>query len=124
MGRSAGLPDEEKEENKENENEAEIKRCEIAVDETTIPFSYYHQFKQARKHIIKYKFQNPLTNLKLMFSECELMKKIDLSNLNVQNITDMSCMFTECKKLEDINFSSLNFQKVTNIQAMFSVVNL
>ena len=40
-----------------------------------------------------------------MFSGCESLKKLNLSNLNTKNVTDMSNMFDSCKSLKNLNLS-------------------
>ena len=34
-----------------------------------------------------------------MFSDCESLRNIDLSNFNTQNVNNMAYMFQGCKKL-------------------------
>ena len=41
-----------------------------------------------------------VTNMKKMFSDCILLKKLNLS-INTSNVIDMSCMFEGCSLLED-----------------------
>ena len=38
-------------------------------------------------------YRSKKTNMKLMFLECSLLKELNLSNFNTDNVTDMSCMF-------------------------------
>ena len=55
-----------------------------------------------------------------MFSHCESLTNINLSNFNTQNVTNMSYMFADCKSLKNINLSNFNTQNVTNMSRMFS----
>ena len=57
-----------------------------------------------------------------MFSGCESLKKLNLSNLNTKNVIDMSSMFKGCKSLEELNLSNLDTQNVKNM--CLKVVNL
>ena len=50
-----------------------------------------------------------------MFSGCNSLTKLDLSNLNTQNVTDMSYMFYYCNSLVDLNLSNFITQNVTNM---------
>ena len=43
---------------KANENEEEIKNCEIFINEKKIIFNHYYNFANEGKYIIKYKFKN------------------------------------------------------------------
>ena len=52
--------------------------------------------------------------MKQMFSEC-LLKELDLSNFNTNNVIDMSYMFCGCKSLRKINLSEFNTENVTNM---------
>ena len=69
-----------------NCNEKEImENCEIKINNEIIPFSYFHKFKEKGKYIIKYSFNRELTINTCMFSGCEKINKIDLSNFNSKN---------------------------------------
>ena len=43
-----------------------------------------------------------------MFSGCNSLKNINLSNFNTQNVTDMSAIFYACDSLMDVNLSNFN----------------
>ena len=55
-----------------------------------------------------------------MFSSCEALTEIDVSNFNTQNVTDMSHMFDSCMALTEIDVSSFNTQNVTDMNWMFA----
>ena len=76
-------------------------------------------FLKKGNYIIKYIFKKALNNLTYMFSTCECLTKIDLSNFNGENITDMTGMFYRCLSLKNINFSNFNTKNVTNMNYMF-----
>ena len=40
-----------------------------------------------------------------MFYNCRNLQSIDLSSLNIQNVTDMSSMFLDCNNLQSIDLS-------------------
>ena len=44
-----------------------------------------------------------------------------LEYLNTANVTDMSLLFFNCQKLTSLDLSNFNTEKVTNMEAMFSV---
>ena len=52
---------------KEYMNEEKIKQCEIRINNKIIPFNYYYKFTQKGKYIIKYSYNNYLTNTRSMF---------------------------------------------------------
>jgi len=107
--------------NKEYCNEKEIKKnIVIAINNEIIPFSYFYKFKTKGKYKIKYSFKNNLKNTSYMFSDCESLTNINLSNFNTKEVISMRGMFYNCKSLKNIDFSNLNTQNVTDISYMFS----
>jgi len=100
-------------------NEDEIKKCEIHINDELIPFNYFHKFKTKGKYIIKYIFKNNLTNTAFMFAGCSSLNNIDLSNFNTNNVTNMAGMFLVCISLNNINLSNFNTNNVTNMLGMF-----
>ena len=101
-------------------NEDEIKKCEIHINDELIPFNYFHKFSTKGKYKIKYIFKNNLINTSLMFYGCSTLNNIDLSNFNTNNVTNMGHMFRECSSLKNINLSNFNTNNVTNMSGMFS----
>ena len=100
-------------------NEDEIKKCEIHINDELIPFNYVHKFKTKGKYIIKYIFKNNLTNTAFMFAECSSLNNINLSNFNTNNVTNMKSMFSGCSSLNNIDLSNFNTNNVTNMEYMF-----
>ena len=87
-----------KKDNKYN-NEEEIKKCEIKINDELIPFNYKYKFNSKGKYKIKYSFKNNLTKTNHMFCYCELLTNINLSNFNTNNVTNMGWMFCGCSSL-------------------------
>ncbi len=54
-----------------------------------------------------------------MFSFCQKLKSIDLSDFNTRNVTDMSGMFEYCTSLTELDLSSFHTHSLTNISHMF-----
>jgi len=77
-------------------NEKEIKKCIIKINEKVIPFNYIHKFESKGKYTIKYIFNNNIKNTTYMFYRCALLTNINLSNFNTSNVTDMSYMLDGC----------------------------
>ena len=46
-----------------------------------------------------------VTDMSGMFSQCELLTSIDLSNFNTDKCTDMRSMFNDCKELISLDLS-------------------
>ena len=61
-----------------------------------------------------------VTNMTIMFQQCNELEYLDLSNFNTINVTDMGWMFNECHKLKEIkNINNFNTINVNNMSAMF-----
>ena len=104
-----------------NENEKEIKEnIEIKINKKIIEFTYYYKFKEEGKYIIEYIFKKNLTKTCLMFSNCNTLTNLNLSNFNTQNVTNMCGMFHNCDLLTILNLSNFNTQSVTNMSGIFS----
>ena len=103
----------------EDKNEKEIKKCIIEINNKRINFSYFHKFNKIGKYIIKYSFLKEIIKINYMFSECEYLTNIDLSNFNTQNVTNMCYMFYECNSLTNIDLSNFNTQKVIDIYVLW-----
>ena len=115
---------EDKDDDREYENEKEIKEnTEIKINGKIIEFTYYFKFNKEGKYIIEYSFKNNLTKTCYMFRNCNALTKLNLSNFNTQNVTDMSDMFHCSYSLTSLNLSNFNTQNVTNMDGMFSYCN-
>ena len=55
-----------------------------------------------------------------MFSYCQSLTTLDLSNFNTTNVTNMLRMFSYSKSLTSLNLSSFNTANVLNMSYMFS----
>ena len=54
-----------------------------------------------------------------MFSDCESLRNIDLSNFNTQNVNNMAYMFQGCKKLTMLTLHNFNAEKVNDISWLY-----
>ena len=54
-----------------------------------------------------------------MFSECLMLKTLDMSGWDLSKVTNMSSMFFRCEKLENFDISNLNLKSVTTMASMF-----
>ena len=115
----ASLYNKGKEENKEDENEKEVKDCLIEINDIKIPFSYFHEFIKEGKYKIKYTFKDLPTNCNHIFYNCSSLINLDLSNFDTKDVMNMSYMFYMCYNLTKVNLSNINTQKVNNMKLMF-----
>ena len=91
------------------ENEEEIKKCKLIINDEIIPFSYYYTFKKKGKYKIEYLFKNNLTKTNYMFEGCKSLTNLNLSNFNTQNVTDMTNMFYGCNSLTKLDLSNIKY---------------
>ena len=63
---------------------------------------------------------NKVINMNYMFYNCKNLISLDLSNFDSSNVTDMSYMFSGCESLKEINLANkFNTNKVINMNYMF-----
>ena len=113
---------------KDEINEEEIKKCEIEINDKSIPFNYFYKFKTEGNYTIKYIFNIYLTKTNYMFYSCDNIISLDLSNFNSKIVSNMHCMFSQCKSLLKLNLFNFNTQNATNMSWMFwgckNIINL
>ncbi|MBQ6207039.1 MAG: BspA family leucine-rich repeat surface protein [Oscillospiraceae bacterium] len=61
-----------------------------------------------------------VTNMENMFTFCNSLPELDVSNFNADNVTDMSYMFCGCHELTTLNVSRFNTANVVDMSGMFS----
>ena len=54
-----------------------------------------------------------------MFCDCKLFKSLDLSHFISDYTINMSGLFSGCNSLKDVNLSNLNTENVFNMRRMF-----
>ena len=60
-----------------------------------------------------------VTNMYAMFSQCKQLTSLDLNNFNTTNVTSMGDMFFYCSKLTNLDLSNFNTTNVTYMSNMF-----
>ena len=65
-----------------------------------------------------------VTNMSNMFSRCNSIISFNLSHFNTESTTDMSYMFSGCNSTEIIDVSNFNTKSVINMSNMFSECGL
>lgn len=64
-----------------------------------------------------------VTNMSSMFSNCENLTTLDVSNFNTINVTNMNNMFNSCYSLKTLDVSNFDTSKVTDMSYMFYICN-
>ena len=92
---------------------------ELFVNQRKIKFNTKYQSDEIGDLKVKFKFNKLLTSTSQMFYECESLKSIDLSSLNISNVNDMSYMFYHCHYLESFSLSDTGFNHINDMSCMF-----
>ena len=84
--------------------------------------SLYHLFYDCKciESINFLKLCRSINNMNGMFCGCSSLKELNLSNININNVTDMSCMFDGCSSLKEINLSNFNTNNTTDMSWLFN----
>ena len=61
-----------------------------------------------------------VTDVSNMFSFCESLTSLDVSNFNTSHVTNMNSMFNYCRSITSLDVSNFNTSLVTNMGGMFS----
>ena len=61
-----------------------------------------------------------LTNINYMFYQCNSLKKLDLSRLNVTNVTKADRTFYNCKNLEELYLMTWHLDSLVDADGMFA----
>ena len=61
-----------------------------------------------------------VTDMSSMFTSCSGLTELNLSNFDTSMVIDMSFMFQNCSGLTELNLSSFNTSKVTDMSYMFT----
>ena len=62
-----------------------------------------------------------ITNISSAFQGCRNLIEVDLSSWDVSNVTDMGHLFNDCRNLKKVNLSGWNTSKVKDISRMFDM---
>ena len=100
-------------------NEGEIKIYLEEEEKKILIHNNYNIFPKKGDFNLQIKFSTIIPKGFGLFSVCENITYIDLSNFNTSLMTDFSYMFFRCYNLRDINISSFDTSKMTNMKYMF-----
>ena len=64
-----------------------------------------------------------VTNMSSIFSNCNNLTTLDVSNFNTINVTDMNSLFYSCYSLKTLDVSNFDTSKVTDMSYMFYICN-
>ena len=101
-------------------NEEEIKLCEIYIESEKINFNYFYCFNKCGKYKIKYNFKVALKSINFLFTGCDCITYLDFSNFKIEKITSLSHLFYGCKSLESLNINNLNTQNIIDLGYLYS----
>ena len=97
-----------------------FEKCfDIYLNEEKIQFCWKYKFQKEGKNKIKIKSNQLLCNMNHMFSECNYITYIDLSNFNTINVFNMSYLFNKCNSLINLDLSNMNTINVKDMEGMF-----
>ncbi len=86
----------------------------------TTTYSWFHQMTKIRTITgLEYLNTSEVTNMQGMFSACERLESINLSNFNTAKVTDMNAMFASCTALTSLDLRKFKTSNVTDMTAMF-----
>ena len=68
---------------------------------------------------MEYLDMSNVINLRGMFSECWMLKSVDLSSFYTANVWTMEAMFSGCASLTELNLSNFDVDKLQNTDYMF-----
>ena len=101
-------------------NTGDIKRyTKIKINDEEIDFSFYHTFEEKGEYDIEYIFKKPLTKIDYLFSDCNLLTSLDLSNFDTGNVINMCGLFNGCKFLKNLDLTNINTTEVFDMSRMF-----
>ena len=86
------------------------------------PKKQTHYFSPSENSInnVTLVFNNTLTKMNSMFSNCFNIIEMDLSHLDTSQVTTMYAMLSHCTSLKSLNLQNINTSQVNNMACMFS----
>ena len=64
-----------------------------------------------------------VTDMVFMFENCDKLTSLDVSNWDTSNVKNMSNMFNYCRDLTSLNVSNWDTSNVTSMSSMFNYCN-
>lgn len=69
---------------------------------------------------IEYLNTEEVTNMEGMFTNCQALTSLDVTNFNTEKVTTMKNMFADCQALTSLDLTNFN---TTIVEAMFTMFN-
>ena len=79
-----------------------------------------YTFPEIKEYNYKIKIKEKAKDLTSLFSSCQSLTSIDLSNMKSKHITNMNNMFFNCKELMTINLNGWDVSNVVNMNGTFA----
>ena len=92
--------------------------AEVKPTSTALWFNYFQQVTEISG--LSYLNTSDVTDMHSMFSSCEALKTLNLTNFNTSNVTNMNMMFGNCTALTELDISAFLTPNVTDMSMMFS----
>ena len=90
----------------------------VAPKDCSAMFAYYSNVQQIT---FNHAFDTAnVTDMALMFWQCEKLTELELSSFRTANVTDMRYLFSGCSRLNELDLSSFDTGNVTDMAAMFN----
>ena len=80
-------------------------------------FSGFESMKEIKN--LNYLNTSEVTNMSMLFNDCDGLTSIDISSWDTRKVTDMSQMFSYCDNLKSVNLQGVSTAQVTNMNYMF-----
>ena len=94
------------------------KPCEVKINGNPKNINNSYVFDSESITIITWNIN--INSTKEMFSNCDKIIEIDLSNFDTSQVKDMNSMFFQCRDLILLNLSNFDTSQVTDMGFMFS----
>ena len=93
---------------------------EIYANNKKIKFNYRYESDEIGLIEIKFKFSKLLTSIAFMFYNCESLKLIDLSSLNINQNININGILNHCQSLKLIKLSAFNINNIIDVNRLFN----
>lgn len=89
------------------------------VDATNNASYLFYYFGGKNLDFISKLDTSKVTDMNNMFSQCQTLETVDLSNFDTSNVMNMGNMFYNCRNLTELDVSNFDTSNVTNMSNMF-----
>ena len=89
------------------------------VDATNNASYLFYYFGGKNLDFINKLDTSKVTDMNNMFSQCQTLETVDLSNFDTSNVMNMGNMFYLCRNLTELDVSNFDTSNVTNMSNMF-----